>query len=158
MKQWISRFILCSIFLCMLASCGSEPTTTNQNTPHATIAQTPTPNPIDGYLRVDDIGVRWLKWNEANGQLSGVWQSAVMDNGAPVYANGTLTGTRNGDQVTLTKAFDDGTTHSATGTLRDGSLWLDDPNGGDMQQVEYKGTTRADYDLALADFKARHPG
>jgi hypothetical protein len=162
LKKHIPLLILISLVSCFLTSCGE--TTNTISTPSASptstaipisISPTPTPTP-DGYLRSDDTGVRWLQWTEANGQITGLWNTSTLQNGKIIYTNGALSGTHNGDNISLIMKYL-GQEVAATGTLKNNVLSLQTPgDNGHMLSVTYYGASKAEYDKALATFKTKH--
>ncbi|HLZ59058.1 MAG TPA: hypothetical protein VKR06_19110 [Ktedonosporobacter sp.] len=113
---------------------------------------------IDGYMNADNQGVRYLKWTESNGQLSGQWSSATIDSFSTKinYLNGALTGIHNGTSISLTLKLTV-LEVAATGTLDNGTLTLQMPGvNGKTQQTVFQGVSQAEYDKALADFKAKY--
>jgi hypothetical protein len=154
--------IMVPMVLCLLclAACGGgndNAASSSSSTPKPTPTPSPTPTTVS-YLRTDDGNVRFLKWTVGTGgSLTGLWSAATVQNNAPVYQNGTLTGTINGDNLTLTMSLG-GQSQSATGTLSNGVLTLQEAgDNGQLQSVVYQPCSTDQYTQAVNTFKAAHP-
>jgi len=119
--------------------------------------------PPDGYMNSEDGSslhiLRFLKWVENSGQISGYWSLAeVKGNARPTYSNGTLTGTHSGSSISVT--FDAGTmgiSYTDTGTLEGNALSLQaQMDNGMMGSLLFVGVSMDQYNAALSGFKAAY--
>lgn len=114
---------------------------------------------LDGYMRNDAEGVRFLKWTKGSGgQLTGCLSITTPNNGKPEYHNFTLGGMRNGQNIYLTVCFSTMNV-SYTGTLTDRNRKLTLQtrcNNGQMETFEYHACKLSQYNQEIAAFKAKY--
>jgi len=157
-RVFATLFALVTLSACLAACGGTDTTTTTQLPPTPTPSPTPAPH-IDGWLNVrPDGSVRYLSWTSSGGVITGFFAAAILDQGKPSITNGILSGSQNGNQVTLIQHIGLETA-TATGTINGTTLTLQTPQpDGSVATAVYQGVTKDKYDQALAAFKAAHPG
>lgn len=112
-----------------------------------------------GFLNSEDTltvhVLRYLNWTESNGQINGYWSIAeVQGNKKPVYGNGSLVGTHNGNAISITFG-----SYTDTGTLDGDTLTLQAPMpDGTLGTLVYQSATQDQYEQALGNFKMAYGG
>jgi hypothetical protein len=152
----LTAFALLLSLLALLAACGSATQATIPAKP--TIAPTPTPLPIDGYLSQDSTGVYWVQWTELNGQLTGNYNAYTLDDSTNQYASITfpITGTHSGRQININ--IEAGLIKlPASGTIDSKTLTLAVQSNGQIKTRSFTGTTMSAYQQALSAFSKKHP-
>jgi len=146
---------LLSLFL--LAGCGSSNpalTTTDSQSAPGTTSTT-----VNGYLSSQDAQIIYVQWTESNGQFTGSWNAATLQNGAIVYNNLPITGTHDSSSGSVNLIVDlNGKETPMSGTVQGSTLALQMQQNGRNTNWTFHTASNLDYQSALTSFQQKYPG
>lgn len=153
MKIRLMLIALLALFL--LAGCGgSNSATQSQSVPGMAS------NPAGGYLNDNqDTEVLYIQWTESNGQLTGSWNDATLQNNSIAYTNLPFTGTHDNSTGSINFVINfGGNSTPIHGTVQDSKLLLQMQKGGQPINWILHAASNIDYRSALTTFQSKHPG
>jgi hypothetical protein len=117
-------------------------------------------NPAGGYLNDNqDTEILYIQWTESNGQLTGSWNDATLQNNSIAYTNLPLTGTHDNNTGSINFIADSGgNAISIYGTVQNSKLLLQMQKGGQSISWTLHAASNIDYRSALTTFQSKHPG
>ena len=158
----MKRLFICTALLALLllAGCGSSnaaPDTAQSPSGPGTASNTA----AGSYLN-DNQGteVLYVQWTQSNGQLTGSWNDATLQNGVIVYANLPITGTYDSDtgSINLVRHNNNGSETPLSGLLQGSQLTLGMQQGNQFPSWTLHAAHMLDYPSALTTFQSQHPG
>ena len=157
----MKRLFICTALLALflMAGCGSSnaaPDTAQSPSGPGTASNT-----AGSYLN-DNQGteVLYVQWTQSNGQLTGSWNDATLQNGVIVYANLPITGTYDSDtgSINLVRHNNNGSETPLSGLLQGSQLTLGMQQGNQFPSWTLHAAHMLDYRSALTTFQSQHPG
>jgi hypothetical protein len=156
MKLWLMLTAFFALFL--LVGCGSSNAglDATQSQPGPGMAS----NPAGGYLNDNqDTEVLYLQWTESNGQLTGSWNDATLQNNSIVYTNLPFTGTNDNSTGSINFVINfGGNATPINGTVQGSKMILQMQKGGQPITWTLHAASYIDYRSALTTFQSKHPG
>ncbi len=157
----MKRLFICTALLALLllAGCGSSNAAPD-------MAQSPSgpgtaSNTAGSYLN-DNQGteVLYVQWTQSNGQLTGSWNDATLQNGVIAYTNLSITGTYDSDtgSINLVRYNNNGSETPLSGLLQGSKLTLGMQQGNQFPSWTLHAAHMLDYRSALTTFQSQHPG
>jgi ABC-type glycerol-3-phosphate transport system substrate-binding protein len=156
MKIRLMLTALLALFL--LAGCGGSNSALNGTQSQS--APGMASNPAGGYLNDNqDTEVLYIQWTESNGQLTGSWNDAILQNNSIAYTNLPFTGTHDNSTRSINFVINlGGAATSIHGTVQDSKLLLQMQKGGQSTSWTLHAASNIDYRSALTTFQSKYPG
>lgn len=151
MKRPLILIALLSLFL--FAGCGSSSPTQSQPAPGTTSGTT------DGYLSNQDTQIIYVQWTESNGQLTGSWNSAILQSNKIIYSNLPITGTYDSSSGSINMIVNfNGKDTPISGIVQSTTLALQMQQNGQNTNWTFHAASNLDYQSALTSFQQKYPG
>jgi ABC-type glycerol-3-phosphate transport system substrate-binding protein len=152
-----SLVLIALLSLLLFAGCGSSnsASSTTQSQPvSGTISTT-----SEGYLYSQDTQIIYIQWTESNGQFTGSWNAAMLQNSKITYANLPITGTHDSSSGSVNFIINlNGKDTPISGTLQNSTLALQMQQNGQNTNWTFHSASNLDYQTGLTSFQQKYPG